>query len=336
MTDLVQISQLRKHYPVRRGLLQTTVGSVRAVDGVDLSIREGECLAVVGESGSGKSTLGRCVLALSEVSGGKVLFEGEDLLALAASDLRRRRREFQMIFQDPVSSLNPRLTVGTILAEPLEVHRMVPAAQRRDRVLELLEMVGVPASVEHAYVDALSGGQRQRVAIARALATEPRFLIADEPVSALDVSLRGQIINLLAELRARLNLTVLLIAHDLALVEQIADRVAVMYAGKIVELASTAMIYGDPQHPYTASLLSAVPSGGPRSRRHRILLPGEPPDPAALPDGCRFHPRCPIVQERCRREAPALLKVKTGHEAGCHYPGELEWRRDATNEDGTF
>ena len=336
MTDLIEVRELRKHYPVRRGLMQTTTGSVRAVDGVNLRIREGECLAVVGESGSGKSTLGRCVLALVEATEGAVLFAGDDLLSMSRSDLRQRRGQFQMIFQDPIGSLNPRLTVGSILAEPLEIHKTVPPAERRNRVLELLHMVGVSASAERVYPHELSGGQRQRVAIARALATNPRLLVADEPVSALDVSLRGQVINLLADLRQRLQLTVLLIAHDLAVVEQIADRVAVMYAGKIVELASTRSVYRDPQHPYTVSLLSAVPSAEPLSWRNRIVLSGEPPNLAALPSGCRFHPRCPVAQDRCRIEEPTLVEIDLGHEAACHYPGELASPGDTPDEDGTF
>jgi len=306
------------------------------VDGVDLTIREGECLALVGESGSGKSTLGRCVLALVEASEGDVYFAGQDLFSLPRSALRRRRREFQMIFQDPIGSLNPRMTVGSILAEPTEIHDIVPVAERRERVLELLSMVGVPATAEGAYPHELSGGQRQRVAIARALATEPRFLVADEPVSALDVSLRGQVINLLTELRERLRLTVLFIAHDLAAVEQISDRVAVMYAGRIVELAPTDRVYRAPQHPYTASLLSAVPRADPRSRRNRIVLSGEPPNLAELPRGCRFHPRCPVARDRCRREEPLLLEVMSGHEVSCHYPGELDWQEGARGMDGTF
>jgi len=324
MTDLVEIRELRKHYPVRRGLMQARTGVVRALDGVNLSIREGECLAVVGESGSGKSTLGRCALALIDASEGEVFFDGENLFALTSAALRKKRRDFQMIFQDPVGSLNPRQTVGSVLAEPLEIHDVVPASDRRNRVLELLHMVGVPESAEGAHPHELSGGQRQRVAIARALASQPRFLVADEPVSALDVSLRGQIINLLIELRERLQITVLFIAHDLAVVAQISDRVAVMYAGKIVELASTSRVFGTPQHPYTVSLLSAVPSADAHSGPQRIVLSGEPPNPAELPRGCRFHPRCPIAQDRCRREMPALIDVEPEHAVSCHFPGELD------------
>lgn len=323
MTVLVEIQGLRKHYSVRGGLMQTRAGAVRALDGVDLSIREGECLAVVGESGSGKSTLGRCALALIEATEGEVLFDGENLLALTSSALRKKRRDFQMIFQDPIGSLNPRQTVGNTLAEPLEIHDVVPGSERRNRVLELLQMVGVPESAEGAYPHELSGGQRQRVAIARALASQPRFLVADEPVSALDVSLRGQILNLLIELRERLQITVLFIAHDLAVVAQISDRVAVMYSGKIVELASTERVFGAPQHPYTVSLLSAARGADAHSGAPRIVLSGEPPNPAVLPTGCRFHPRCPIGHERCRREEPALIDVAPGHAVSCHFPGEL-------------
>lgn len=325
MTDLVQIQELSKHYPVRRGLMQSTTSVVRALDGVSLGIREGECLALVGESGSGKSTLGRCVLALVDPSAGEVHFDSEDLFAMTSSARRKKRRDFQMIFQDPIGSLNPRQTVGSILAEPLEIHDMVPPFERHSRVLELLHMVGVPESAKAAYPHELSGGQRQRVAIARALASAPRFLVADEPVSALDVSLRGQIINLLLDLRERLQLTVLFIAHDLAVVEQIADRVAVMYAGQIVELASTDRVYRVPQHPYTVSLLSAVPRAERHSGRARVVLSGEPPNPAEFPEGCRFHPRCPIARERCRREEPVLVDVESEHEVSCHFQGELEW-----------
>jgi oligopeptide/dipeptide ABC transporter ATP-binding protein len=241
-----------------------------------------------------------------------------------------------MIFQDPVSSLNPRMSVGDLLAEPLKVHRTVPAERRSDKVAELLHMVGMPADVERSYPHELSGGQRQRIAIARALSTGPRFLVADEPVSALDVSVRGQIINLLIDLRERFQLTILFIAHDLAVVEQIADRVAVMYAGKIVELGSTESVYGLPQHPYTASLLSAVPGGGPASRRSRIVLTGEAPDPAKLPGGCRFHPRCPVARDRCSREEPELFEVDSGHDVSCHYPGELGPQEDGPGKHGTF
>ena len=336
MTALIQIRGLRKHYPVRRGLMQQTTGKVRAVDGVDLIIEEGECVAVVGESGSGKSTLGRCVLALVEPSEGSVSFADTDLRSLSAAALRRQRRELQMVFQDPVASLNPRMSVGDVLSEPLEVHRVVPAEGRRTRVAELLRMVGMPADIERSYPHELSGGQRQRLAIARALATTPRFLVADEPVSALDVSLRGQIINLLIDLRERFQLTILLIAHDLAVVEQIADRVAVMYAGRIVELSSTEDVYRSPQHPYTVSLLSAVPGPDPRSRQNRIVLAGEPPDPADLPTGCRFHPRCPVAQDRCRTEEPELSEMEAGHEVSCHYPGELDFQQAWPAEDGTF
>lgn len=336
MSELIQVQGLHKNFAVRHGLMRRLTGKVRAVDGVDLVVREGECLAVVGESGSGKSTLGLCVLALVEASQGEVLFAGEPLAALPRPTLRRRRREFQMIFQDPVGSLNPRMTAAKILAEPVEIHQVVPPAERQRRVLELLAMVGLPASAGRSFPHELSGGQRQRLAIARALATEPRFVVADEPVSALDVSLRGQVINLLADLRERLGLTVLLIAHDLAVVEQIADRVAVMYAGKIVESGSTDQIYGSPLHPYTVSLLSAVPGENPGSGRRRIVLSGEAPDPAALPTGCRFHPRCPVAGDRCRAEAPDLVAVESGHEVSCHYPGELDRQQVSHSGDGTF
>jgi oligopeptide transport system ATP-binding protein len=336
MTDLVQVQGLSKHYPVHRGALGSLSGVTRALDGVDLSLRRGECLAVVGESGSGKSTLGRCVMALTEPTAGRVVFDGVDLASLSKSDMRRKRREFQMVFQDPVGCLNPRQTVGDIVLEPLEVHDLQLPSERQERVLELLSRVGVPISVERHFPHELSGGQRQRVAIARALASEPRLLVADEPVSALDVSLRGQIVNLLVELIAKWDLTVLFIAHDLALVERISNRVAVMYAGKIVELAATEQIFRQPQHPYTASLLSAMPETDPALRRRRIVLSGEPPNPAALPRGCRFHPRCPIVRDRCREDEPVAAGGEDGFHVSCHYPGELDWRGDSTSSDGTF
>ena len=336
MTDLVQTRGLTKHYPVHRGALQGLSGAVRALDGVDLSIRRGECLAVVGESGSGKSTLGRCVMALTQPTAGSVVFDGVDLTSLSSSELRRKRREFQMIFQDPVGSLNPRQTVGDIVLEPLEVHDFQLPSERQERVMELLSRVGVPARVARLLPHELSGGQRQRVAIARALASEPRLLVADEPVSALDVSLRGQIVNLLAELISNCDLTVLFIAHDLALVERISNRVAVMYAGKIVELAATGQIFRKPQHPYTASLLSAIPGTDLGPRRNRIVLSGDPPNPADLPRGCRFHPRCPIVQDRCEEDEPASAIGENGHQVSCHCPGELDWRGSTADMDGTF
>ena len=324
MTPLVEIEGLRKHYPVRRGILQRSIGSVRAVDGVDLSLEEGECFALVGESGSGKTTLGRCLMRLIEPTAGRIVFQGEDLLALSGAELRRRRRDFQMVFQDPYGSLNPRMRVGRIVSEPLEVHGTVPREKRKDRVRELLSLVGVPDEAATRFPHEFSGGQRRRIGIARALAPEPTFLVADEPVSALDVSVRAQIINLLLDLQRRLGLTLLFIAHDLAVVEQMADRVGVMYLGRLVEVGPTEQIFANPQHPYTVSLLSAVPIPDPIRSHERILLPGEPPSAVDPPSGCPFHPRCPIAEPRCATDEPHLSPAGDGHEVACHYPGKLE------------
>lgn len=318
---LVEIQGLIKEFPVRRGLLQKTVANLRAVDSVDLTIEKGECVALVGESGSGKTTLARCLIQLIEPTAGAVLFRGEDLTTLDGSNLRRRRRDFQMVFQDPYGSLNPRMKVGTILSEPLEVHNLVAKSDRRARVEELLDLVGLPADAADRYPHEFSGGQRQRIGIARALATEPALLIADEPVSALDVSVQAKVINLLMELRRKLDLTVLVIAHDLGVVRRVADRVAVMYLGRIVELADNEALFSQPQHPYTRSLLSAVPRVRP-GREQRIVLQGELPSPSDPPGGCTFHPRCPIVEERCRLEEPPLEQIGDGHLTACYLPGK--------------
>lgn len=324
VSPLLETRGLIKHFPVRRGLLQRVHGVVRAVDGVDLELHPGECFALVGESGSGKTTLGRCLLRLLEPDRGELWFRGEDLLALSGRELRLRRRRFQMIFQDPYGSLNPRMRVRDILEEPLAVHRLVPKARRRERVDELLDLVGLTVEAADRFPHEFSGGQRQRVGIARALATEPDLLVADEPVSALDVSVQAQIVNLLARLQDRFGLTLVFIAHDLAVVEQLAHRVAVMYLGRIVELADREVLFGRPQHPYTVSLLSAVPVPEVDGRRERIVLPGELPSPVDPPSGCPFHPRCPIARSRCAEETPPLAETDEGGWAACFYPGELE------------
>ncbi len=312
---LLEAVQLSREFVVRRGLLQRTQGVVKAVDRVDLTIRRGECLALVGESGSGKTTLGRCLIRLLEPTSGRVVFAGDDLLALRPRPLRALRRRFQMVFQDPLSSLDPRQRIGSILDEPLALHSGLRPAERAAKVKELLASVDLDASLAGRWPHELSGGQRQRVGIARALAAGPDLLIADEPASALDLSLRGQILDLLAGLRARLGLALLFISHDLGAVEQLADRVAVLYLGRIVEEASRDDLFRRPLHPYTVSLLSAVPGRG----RQRLVLHGEPPSPLAPPAGCPFHPRCPIVRARCAEETPPLADG-----AACFYPGELK------------
>ncbi len=322
MTAILEVEELSKEFPVRRGLLLRQQGSVKAVDRVSLRLEEGECFALVGESGSGKTTLARSIIRLIEPSSGRVRFRGRELLDLKPRELRRQRRDFQMIFQDPYGSLNPRMTVRKILAEPIEVHRLLGKAEMPGRLRELLGLVGMPADALDRYPHEFSGGQRQRIGIARALATEPSLLLADEPVSALDVSVRAQIINLLVDLQRRLGLTLLFIAHDLAVVEQIADRVGVMYFGRLVEVGRTEEIFGRPRHPYTVSLLSAVPVPDPVSGRERILLPGEPPSPLDPPSGCAFHPRCPIARDRCGIEEP-VLEDRAGWPVGCHYPDEM-------------
>jgi peptide/nickel transport system ATP-binding protein len=312
---LLDIQNLVKHYPGRP--------PVRAVDGVSLTIAAGQTLGLVGESGSGKSTVGRTVLRLQEPTAGRVLFEGEDVFALARGPLRALRRRMQIVFQDPYSSLNPRMTVGRTLREPLEIHRLVASAQMEARVAALLDEVGLDAAFAARYPHELSGGQRQRVGIARALSVEPRFVVCDEPVSALDVSVQAQVLNLLADLQQKRRLTYLFIAHDLAVVRHIADQVAVMYLGRIVERAPAAAIYSDPRHPYTRALLSAVPEPNPRAARERIVLSGDIPSPAHPPPGCPFHPRCPHPKknDRCRTEAPALRVVSgnPAHFAACHF-----------------
>ncbi len=337
MSQLLRAQGVTKSYPVRRGLLRKVVGQVHAVQGIDLDLPAGESFGLVGESGSGKTTLARCLMRLIEPTSGKVEFRGEDLLQLSARELRKRRRHLQIIFQDPYGSLNPRMRVAKILSEPLEVHQMVPASDRSRRVAELLEMVGLPADAGRRFPHEFSGGQRQRIGIARALASEPELLIADEPVSALDVSVRAQIINLIAELQERLGLTLILIAHDLAVVEQITDRCGVLYLGGFAEIGPTERLFESPQHPYTVSLLSAVPVPDPHRKSSRIVLSGEPPSPLDPPRGCPFHPRCPIARDRCAEEEPPLEEVALGHRVACHFAGELKLGDNATaGESGTF
>jgi oligopeptide transport system ATP-binding protein len=317
---LLEVRHLVKHFPVGGGFLGRGAGLVRAVDDVSFAIRRGETLGLVGESGCGKTTTGRAILQLERPTSGQVLFEGRDLTTLDEVELRDMRRRMQVIFQDPYSSLNPRMTVGQMLAEPLAVHGIVrePAA-RAARVHDLLGRVGLLPQHAFRYPHELSGGQRQRVGIARALAMEPTLIVCDEPVSALDVSIQAQIINLLEDLQRELGLTYLFIAHDLAVVRHISDRIVVMYLGKIVEIADRRALYEDPQHPYTKALLAAVPIPDPEleARRERVVLGGEVPSPLRPPPGCVFHPRCPIAIDRCREAVPELREVKPGHQAAC-------------------
>ena len=325
MKALLEVKGLKVHFPIREGiLLGRQVGAVRAVDGVDLEIPEGQTLGLVGESGCGKSTLGRAILRLVPVTEGQVIFDGTDVATLNGEKLRAMRQNMQMVFQDPYASLNPRQSVETLLTEPLRAHGI--AFDKRTRVRELLEQVGLPSSAAQKYPHEFSGGQRQRIGIARAIALEPRLVIADEPVSALDVSIQAQVLNLLEELQDSLGLTYLVIAHDLAVVRHVSDTVAVMYLGTVVEQADSDTLYAEPLHPYTKALMSAVPIPDPvvESTRERILLQGDLPSPANPPSGCRFHTRCPYRQEtRCDTEVPALRDFGDGHRVACHWAEEI-------------
>ncbi|QCI64218.1 ABC transporter ATP-binding protein [Phreatobacter stygius] len=316
MTVLLETRDLIKQFPARTSAFGRVLSKVHAVDGVSLSIAAGETLALVGESGCGKSTVGRLVLRLIEATGGQVTFDGDDLATLGQTALREKRRHAQLIFQDPFASLNPRMTVGDILAEPLMLHRIVPASARAQRVGELLAEVGLQPHQALRYPHEFSGGQRQRIAIARAIAVEPKLIVCDEPVSALDVSIRAQILNLLRDLQRRRGLALLFISHDLAVVKHIADRIAVMYLGRIVETAPTDTLFAEPRHPYTRALLSAIPVAAPGVARDRQLLEGDVPSPLNPPPGCHLNTRCPFVIERCRSERPAL--IGDSHATACH------------------
>ena len=317
--NLLEVKNLKVHFPVKHGLFSRVRAHVKAVDDVSLSIKPGETLGLVGESGCGKTTLGRAIVRLLEPTSGSVMLDGEDITQLSGEALRTRRRKFQMIFQDPYGSLNPRMTVSQIIGEAIDIHALAdsPAAQRA-RITDLLRAVGLDPSHAERYPHEFSGGQRQRIGIARALAVEPKLIVCDEPVSALDVSVQAQIVNLLMDLQQQRGLTYLFIAHDLAVVEHISHRVMVMYLGRVVEIAEAKKLVREPKHPYTQALLSAVPVVDPDSKRKRIMLPGDVPSPIAPPPGCTFHPRCPLKEARCEQEIPQLREIEPGHWVSCH------------------
>jgi peptide/nickel transport system ATP-binding protein len=333
---LLDVIDLKKHFPIRKGFFRREVARVLAVDGISLSIRKGETLGLVGESGCGKSTTGRTILRLDEPTSGKIMFRTNklnindrgsqvvDIARVSGEQLKAIRRDMQIIFQDPYSSLNPRMSVATIIAEPLQVHGTGGGSERRDRVEQLLKAVGLLPEHMKRFPHEFSGGQRQRIGIARALALSPQLIIADEPVSALDVSIQAQVMNLLEDLQTEFGLTYLFIAHDLAVVKHICERVAVMYLGKIVELAESAELFSNPQHPYTEALMSAVPVPDPDYRMDRIRLEGDVPSPINPPAGCRFHPRCRYVQDACRRDEPVYRDIGNFHFAACHFAETLD------------
>ncbi len=318
---LLEIKNLRKSFAIRDSLGRNT-GQLVAVDNISLTLKQGETLGLVGESGCGKSTTGKLIMQLLQPDSGDVFYTGNKLNHLSATQMRPYRRKMQMIFQDPFSSLNPRMTIGSILSEPLKIHRLVPVAQIRDRVIELLEKVGLNSDHEQRYPHEFSGGQRQRVGIARAIAVEPQLIIADEPVSALDLSVQAQILNLLEDFQQEHNLSYLFIAHDLAVIEHVSDRIAVMYLGKIVELTSAKELYKNPRHPYTEALLNAVPIPDP-SKPRPVALKGEIPSPVNPPSGCYFHPRCPYADDHCRQHEPQLEVIGIEHQVACHYSDKV-------------
>ena len=325
---LLRVSGLEKHFPIRKGLLQRVNGAVKAVDGISFTVNAGETLGVVGESGCGKSTMGRLVTRLLEPTGGSVEFEGVDITHLSSGKIRPLRRDIQMIFQDPYSSLNPRHTVGTIVGAPFRLQNVKTEHGVKRAVQDMLELCGLSPEHYNRYPHEFSGGQRQRIGIARALALRPKMIVADEPVSALDVSIQAQVVNLLDDLQSELGLTYVIIAHDLSVVRHVSDRVAVMYLGKIVELADRESLYAAPRHPYTKALMSAVPVPDPRrkgaGKRERILLTGDVPSPINPPSGCRFRTRCWKAQDVCATEEPQLATLATGHQAACHFPEQTD------------
>jgi len=337
-SELLRVEDLKVYFPIKSGLvIDRHVGDVKAVDGVTFDITKGETLGLVGESGCGKTTVGRTILRLYDPTEGRIIFEGNDIARLAQREMRKLRGRMQMVFQDPYSSLNPRQNVGNLIAEPLKIHGIASGDDARRRAEELLDIVGLPKASTARYPHEFSGGQRQRIGLARALALNPDLIVADEPVSALDVSIQAQMVNLLEELQEEFDLTYLFIAHDLAVVRHISDRIAVMYLGRIVEVASADELYASPRHPYTIALLSAVPIPDPEieSSRERILLKGDLPSPANPPPGCRFHTRCPFRQpERCDTEVPELRLLSDGHLAACHYAEEIRTGKITMHDSG--
>jgi peptide/nickel transport system ATP-binding protein len=331
---VLEVENLVKHFVATRSAFGRPLTTVKAVDGISFALKSGETLAIVGESGCGKSTVGRLVMRLIPATAGRILLDGEDVTTLDDRKFRPYRRKIQLIFQDPFASLNPRMTVGEILAEPLMLHGIVPAGERRSRVAELLRLVGLQSHQSARYPHEFSGGQRQRIVIARALAVEPRIIVCDEAVSALDVSIRAQILNLLKDLQARLGLAYIFISHDLGVVKHIADRIAVMYLGRIVETGPSDEVFADPRHPYTRALLSAIPVASPAARRERRILEVDVPSPIHPPPGCHLHPRCPYAADPCRRDRPMLEDVGTGHASACHFWRELPSAADALPREG--
>ena len=315
--NLLEVRNLKKYYSVKSGFLNKDRRSVKAVDGINLSVKQGEILGIVGESGCGKSTLGRSILRLIEPTSGEVIFEGTNICGLKKEEMRLKRREMQIVFQDPGASLNPRLTVGEIIGEPLEVFHICEGKEKEEKIYKLMDLVGINRAYINRFPHEFSGGQRQRLGIARALAVNPKLIICDEPVSALDVSIRAQVLNLMKELKDKLNLTYIFISHDLSVVHHICDRVAVMYLGRVVEIADKKQIYENPIHPYTKALLSAIPLPDPEVKRERIILQGDVPNPADPPSGCHFHKRCPYAKKECSEAVPPFVTVEPGHQVLC-------------------